>query len=76
MKIKIKIYIMKKLLLLILISPLCSCSKSGFILGEEVNVLGSLASVIYVASEEPEALNDNIRLFDYNEPPKDEYFID
>ena len=55
---------------------LSSCSKSGFTLGEEVNLLGSLASVFYVASEKPEALNDNIVLFDYNEPPKDEYIID
>ena len=67
---------MRKLIIITVTSLLCSCSKSGFTLGEEVNLLGSLASVFYVASEKPEALNDNIVLFDYNEPPKDEYIID
>ena len=64
---------MKKLLLLILVSLLCSCSKSGFTLGEEVNYLGSFATYLYLGFTNPDSLPDGLDPFDYNEPPNDEY---
>ena len=50
-----------------------SCTDSGFTLGKEVNIIGAVTSLFYVADKHPEAINDKINPFKYNEPPDDGY---